>query len=160
MEPSDCNILQRTYTCYDDFHLWNITLLELSSQQTNCIQLLTNSDQESLFILKERENTEHRTPSDVTAEYKQDGRQSNFVFKSQIQWHHTRPHPPITFYTKTASVEEDEQLQSKKKQKSQISLAFQSVGFTYEQYGIYWVSSQEFVKLDNGVNSTLTPFTV
>ena len=35
MEPSDCNILQTTYTCYKDFHLLKITLLDMPLQQTN-----------------------------------------------------------------------------------------------------------------------------
>lgn len=35
MEPCDRDRLQTTYTYYEDFHLWKITLLELSLQQTN-----------------------------------------------------------------------------------------------------------------------------
>ena len=74
MEPSDCNILQTTYTCYKDFHLLKITLLDMPLQQTN-LHSITNQlkDQESLFILKEWENTGHYPLLHMTVESKQDG---------------------------------------------------------------------------------------
>lgn len=71
MEPCDCIILKIIYTCYKDFHLWKIILLELPLQQTN-LQPITNKlkDQESLFILKESENIMHCTPFSIMVENK------------------------------------------------------------------------------------------
>lgn len=62
MEPCDYNMLQTTYTCYEDFHLWKIALLELPFQQTNLHSITNKLKDQSQFILESENTVDLNTP--------------------------------------------------------------------------------------------------